>query len=131
MEIVYSIKPEPEYDLSPEGHFASGDEEADKKMVAEIINDYNNGNLWAWCCVVVTASVMISGEVFTGTVSLGACSYKDEEDFKQDGYYPDMCKEARENLEHCLRELEQLGHKAAEVLSLLERQRVAIPARRI
>jgi hypothetical protein len=73
----------------------TGDEELDKKMEAEVLNQLQRGNLWAWCTVRVVAS--FDGE--TGDDYLGCCSYKNEEEFKHgDGYYPQMQEEALHRL---------------------------------
>ena len=50
---------------------------------------------WAWCDVTVTARF----SDLTGTAYLGQCSYKDEADFKADGYYDQMVDEAIEELQ--------------------------------
>jgi hypothetical protein len=51
---------------------------------------------WAWCDVTVTARF----SDLTGTAFLGQRSYKDEADFKSDGYYEQMVDDA-------IRELQQ------------------------
>jgi hypothetical protein len=74
---------------------ASGDAAVDKEVEDEILQRLDNGDVWAWAHVTVVAEI----EGFTGEAHLGACSYKDEEDFKSsDGYYADLCKEASEDL---------------------------------
>ena len=50
---------------------------------------------WAWCDVTVTARF----SDLTGTAYLGQCSYKDEADFKSDGYYSQMVDEAIQELQ--------------------------------
>ena len=50
---------------------------------------------WAWCDVTVTARF----SDLTGTAYLAQCSYKDESDFKSDGYYDQMVDEAIEELQ--------------------------------
>ena len=45
---------------------------------------------WAWCDVTVTARF----SDLTGTAYLGQRSYKDEADFKSDGYFNQMVDEA-------------------------------------
>lgn len=53
---------------------------------------------WGWCTIIVRA---IMGHV-EGSASLGCCSYKSAWDFKEGGFYEQMCEEAvtdlRENL---------------------------------
>jgi hypothetical protein len=96
--IEYRISVEPEQD-DPEGHFATGDDAADAEIVEQIRKDAEWSE-WAWC--VVKVSARFNG--FEGVAYLGACSYKDEADFKTSGYYEDMQAEAREDLE---REIEE------------------------
>jgi hypothetical protein len=50
---------------------------------------------WAWCDVTVTARF----SDLTGTAYLGQRSYKDEADFKSDGYYGQMVDEAIHELQ--------------------------------
>lgn len=104
MEIEYIIELQEEHD-SPEGFFASGDEEIDRQTVQTILDDYNAGNPWAWCCIKVIARVEFEGQEFKGETYLGCCSYEDEKDFKAGGYYEQMCQEALESL---------MGHLAAD-----------------
>jgi len=53
---------------------ASGDDEADAKLEAEIIESYENGNLFAWCSLHVVAShpllTELYGHNYLGCVSL-------------------------------------------------------------
>ncbi len=91
----YTLSAEPEDD-DPEGHFATGDDEADAKLV-EDIRDEREWNVWAWCVVKVSAHhPEIEG--LEGTDYLGACSYTDAEDFKTGGYYEQMKDEAARSL---------------------------------
>lgn len=65
---------------------ASGDDAFDKQVEDELIERFNDGDVWAWCMVEVQAE-------FRGIVSsdhLGGCSYKDEKEFMECNYYPDM-----------------------------------------
>ena len=76
---------------------ASGDPQEDKRAEDMIIDDLNSGNIWAWCSVTVVAYIPSIPEI-EGTDSLGACSYKSEEDFKRDDYYNDMKAVAKADL---------------------------------
>lgn len=74
---------------------ASGDDAADKALEDSIIDRLSVGDLWAWCCVRVTASITIGGTRYSGDDYLGGCSYDGERDFKQSGgYYEDMKENA-------------------------------------
>jgi hypothetical protein len=68
---------------------ASGDNEFDKKVEDEIIERLDSGDVWAWASVEVKAKY----KGLKASDFLGACCYKDENDFKQPGgYYDDMKK---------------------------------------
>ena len=61
----------------------------------KVINEYENGNYWAWCTVRVTAEY----KGIKGTDYLGCCSFASEEDFKEEGgYYEDMKQVAYDEL---------------------------------
>lgn len=100
-QVVYAIEAEQD-DIPIRGNaLASGDDELDKQVEDELIERVNNGDVWAWASVKVTAS--IPGIDLEGVDYLGGCSYKDEEDFKQPGgYYDGMKNEALADLERQL-----------------------------
>ena len=96
-KVSYGIEVLPEY-LDVRGNaMASGDDAFDREVEDSIIADFEGGNEWAWCTVKVTARYEYIDEI-EGVDYLGACSYKDEEDFKDCGYYADMQDQARERL---------------------------------
>ena len=72
-----------EEDLPIEGNaMASGDDEFDRGVCRDIQRALDRGNLWAWCCVKVTATYRApNGQTFRGTDYLGACSYESDKDF--------------------------------------------------
>lgn len=81
---------------------ASGDDDFDKKIEDEILSRLESGDLWAWCTVRVTAT----WKGIIGTDYLGACSYKNEKDFKaKGGYYQDMKNQAFDDLIRQIKEL--------------------------
>lgn len=92
-EVTFTIECEWE-DAPVRGGFASGDDVADKALEDQITARLYAGDIWAWCCVVVTAR----WRGFSGTASLGCCSYVDEKDFKNSDYFNDMRAEALEDL---------------------------------
>jgi len=71
---------------------ASGDEAEDRRAEDEIIARLDNGDVWAWAQVTVTATDPAAG--LTGNTYLGACNYASEADFRTDGYFSDLCDEA-------------------------------------
>ena len=76
---------EPELD-SPDGHFASGDAEADAETIRKIeCGDY------LWFQVACEAS---KNGVLLGRDYLGGCCYATYDDFMSDGYASDMRDEA-------------------------------------
>jgi len=87
-----------EEDISPEGHFASGDDAAD----AEIIRKIANADL-AWFCAHVTAS---KEGIVLGSDYLGACCYKSTQDFiTSNDYYADMVEEVIQQAKTTLKKL--------------------------
>lgn len=76
-------------------------------LIAEISKRLDQGDLWAWCYVTVTAT--IEGCPMSGRASLGGCSYDGEEDFKKPGgYYFDLCLEAKADLFSKIRAVQAL-----------------------
>jgi hypothetical protein len=99
-EVKFIIKAEQD-DLRVRGNISdSGDEAFDKRIEDQVLERLDYGDIWAWASVEVQAT----WEGFSGRDYLGACSYKDEEDFKADGYYEDMCKEALKDLNDEIRD---------------------------
>lgn len=95
-DITVTLTAEPE-DIPVRGNaMASGDDRHDKRVEDQIIADLESGNEWAWCCAKVTGTYM----GLRATAYLGACSYKNAEDFRRDGYYTDLVND-------CLRDLQQ------------------------
>jgi hypothetical protein len=80
---------------------ASGDDSYDKEIEDTIINKVNDGNVWAWASVIVIAE----WNGFKGRDHLGCCSYKNEDEFKSDGYYRDMVNSAVDDLNNTLSEV--------------------------
>ena len=97
-EVTFSLTIEYD-DIPVHGSFASGDDAQDYELECEIQGRLARGDLWAWCCVVVTAT----WGAWSETDTLGACSYADEADFKRDSYYSDMCDEALARLNETLK----------------------------
>ncbi len=89
-------------DLPVRGNaMASGDDALDKKVEDEIIARLERGDVWAWAAVTVEAR----WQGFVGRDHLGACCYRDERDFKHsEGYYPDMCSVALDDLNRKIQE---------------------------
>lgn len=79
---------------------ASGDDATDKEVEDAILERLYSGDVWAWASVAVHAVLLDEdgGEVARGSDYLGGCSYADENDFKADGYYTDMCNAALRDL---------------------------------
>jgi hypothetical protein len=70
---------------------ASGDEEEDRRYEDMILERLDAGDVWAWAQVEVQASLP---DGRTGSAYLGGCSYDDENNFKEGGYYEDLIAEA-------------------------------------
>jgi len=70
------------------GNCSAIDEITDKETENWIINELNNGNIWAWCSIEVTAQL---DESLSGHDYLGCCSYLSEQNFiDSNNYYADM-----------------------------------------
>jgi hypothetical protein len=85
---------------------ASGDDAADRECEDEILARLESGDVWAWACVKVTASITLDdGRTFEASEFLGGCCYASEADFKvPGGYYEDLCTEAFDALDEKVRE---------------------------
>ena len=82
----------------------SGDEKFDRRCENRILSALERGNEWAWCCVEVRAI----WKDFFGKDFLGACSYKNEADFRKGGYFEDMKAEALRGLNKHLAQINEL-----------------------
>jgi hypothetical protein len=69
-EVTFEVSVDPECE-SPEGMFASGDDEQDAADVKSILDAVEAGNAEAWCCITVKAE----WEGLTGIDHLGGCSF--------------------------------------------------------
>jgi hypothetical protein len=80
----------------------SGDADVDRAAEDEILADLDDGNVWAWASVKVTARI---GSIEASDY-LGCCSYESEEDFRKCPYYFDMKAEAlsalRDKIHGCI-----------------------------
>ena len=87
VEIAFAIAP----DHAPvrDNVSDSGDEEFDRNTENAILARLHEGDEWAWC----TVRCQVRWNQWTADDHLGMCSYKDWEDFKQNGYYEDMIAE--------------------------------------
>jgi hypothetical protein len=94
------------------GNASAVDEETDKAVETEIERRLDQGDLWAWADVKVTAEC----EGFQGCDYLGGCNYKDEAEFKFGGYYEDMKKAALDDLKARLKTVRNDGQRAAKLL---------------
>ena len=107
-DVTFTVTCEPEHIPVRGNAIASGDDELDAATEDKILADLEAGNVWAWCCVKVTAE----WQGFKGTDYLGACSYESEEQFMdtEEGFYlPDMRERALDDLnEKLARMAEQL-----------------------
>jgi len=72
---------------------ASGNDAEDREAESWVLREVERGNVWAWAVVRVTAT----SNGFSGFDALGACSFKDEADFRAT-YFEDMKEEALADL---------------------------------
>lgn len=117
-KITYSIKMAPSPDAIRGNCCVTEDKEADERVALHIIEQLNAGNDWAWCDVTVVAELRHGDFVFRGEDHLGQCSYEDEQDFKEGGYYSDMCDQSRDQLrKELLSTIERAGVAATLLLT--------------
>ena len=92
-EVVFRLDVAPE-DEPLDGNLCAHEE--DHECSEWTRKQLEQGNVWAWCRVTVTAS----WRGLVGRDSLGCCNYKSQEDFMQEGgYYQDMRYEALADLQ--------------------------------
>lgn len=121
INIEYELTIEDEHESVRGNACATDEPELDKATEDEIIERLNRGDLWAWCCVKVTAR--IAGFDFEGVDYLGCCSYSNEADFKvEGGYYPDMCNNALEDLLRDLSEAVVRGTLAHDLFNTIKKE---------
>ena len=87
-DVVIKVHAEDEHIPVRGNVMASGDADFDRKCEDEIIERLNDGDEWAWACVKVTVTEPTSG--LSADDYLGCCTYKDEAEFRKDGYFDDM-----------------------------------------
>lgn len=93
-EVAFFLKVEEEETPLEGNVLSSGYETVDKRAEVIVQEALNAGNIWAWCLVTIVAH----WNGFEGKDTLGCCSYKNEEEFKQDEYYADMKQSALDDL---------------------------------
>jgi hypothetical protein len=99
-EVTFELTIEEDDTLVRGNAMASGDDEADRECEDAIITRLRGGDLWAWCCVKVTAT----WRRWSAADYLGGCSYDGETDFRvSSGHYEDMCHEALARLNEVVR----------------------------
>ena len=102
-DINIQIECQPEL-IPVTGHaMASGDPEVDKAAENDILSQLADGNDWAWGAVTVSGTF----HGLSASDHLGCCSYKDEQDFRKDGYFDDMVSEVVADLNRQVSELVQ------------------------
>ena len=122
-EIDYEVEVEQDETEIRGNAIASGDDEGDREVEDALIDRVNRGDVWAWACVRVIAT--IEGTDLRGESSwLGGCSYDSTRDFIDSkftitdtatgevthrGYYDDMCDEARDDLISKIKAVQRLG----------------------
>lgn len=81
-------------DTSYKDAYDHGKTEDDRKSIAWIKEQLDDGNPWAWCDVTITASL----HGLHGQSSLSQCSYESRHAFKSCPYYDELVGEALEDL---------------------------------
>ena len=114
-EVEFVLECHPEH-VQIRGNCSAIDPVTDAATEIWIREQLRSGNEWSWCTVVVRAR----WKDFEGYDSLGCCSYKSEESFKQPGgYYDDMRRAAladlNANIERTAEQLDELLDEAIPV----------------
>jgi hypothetical protein len=116
MKPTYTVTVEPEEISDVRGAFAYDTKEENEAAENAILERLERGDLEAWCCIKVTATV---GD-FEGVAYLGCCTLDNK-------YGPEDCAheyglkdEALEDLKSNLRRASMRGTKAKRILSALE-----------
>ena len=106
-KVVCELEIFPE-DMEVRGNaICSGDDDFDREVEDGIISRLEEGDLWAWCTVKVTARYRgVRG--LKGVAWLGGCSYLDSLDFRKGGYFEDMRAEAIANLRGQMEEIAEI-----------------------
>lgn len=97
-DLSWTIEASDEYD-SPEGHFAYGNDDDDRKAV-ETVRTMQRESVWGWCIVEVSCHYVVGATTIRGDSNyLGACSYHSFDDFmRNSGYALDMMRTAFDSL---------------------------------
>lgn len=116
MKPTYTVTIEPEETSDVRGAFGYDTEAENKAAEDAIIERLERGDLEAWCCVKVTATV---GD-FEGVAYLGCCTLDDKYTAEQCAEAHGMKEEALEDLIANLRADARVGRSAERILSELE-----------
>ena len=101
LEVELTCEHEPEH---PRDYFAYETDDENNDAVSWVIEELEQGNEWVWCAVRVKVWLPQLPEL-TEDAYLGGCSYRSEDDFKENsGYYQDMINDAMKALEERLNE---------------------------
>lgn len=119
--VRFTVSLEPE-DIEVRGNaMASGDDAADREVENEILARLDRGDLCAWCCGKVEASIEFNGQTFKGVAYLGCCSYATDAECEK-SLIEDYCldDEARADLIATLESAIKKGEIAAKALAALK-----------
>lgn len=106
-------------EMNVRGNVCCIDPEYDRKQEDHILAELGYGNIWAWCRVVVKGQYIDNyGEEYTAWVSVGCCSYLDEEDFLNSDLYKDMREYVLDQLDDQVRQ-DECRRSAVEACQVL------------
>lgn len=111
----------------PESYDHQSFQDADPAVGAWIANQVNAGNQWAWCTLVVTATIESEDKTFGGIASIGGCSFANEADARR-CYQADLEGEALESLHTELRTAFTRGAAAAAAIHALTHAALGVTA---
>lgn len=121
-EVTYQFDIEQE-EIQVRGNaMCSGDAKADKEAEDDILRAMDRGEMAAWCCAIVTASIVVEGKTYSGKSTLGCCSYASEAAIEKDLLTDNthgLKEDALFDLQDRLKQDVQRGHYAARALKVL------------
>jgi hypothetical protein len=98
------------------GSFATDEPDLDRQTADEIIRRLNNGEVEAWCGVVVKAAWEFDGQRYEGVDSLWHCSLDDSYTAEVVAEHHDMREQALDDLNRALEQECKRGSRLARKL---------------
>lgn len=119
--ITYTVTLEPE-SKQVKGNASAVSPEVDADCETWVYDQLRKGNMAAWCCAKVTATLSYGIHDFEGVAYLGCCSYADEAECEAEMLHDDygLKGDALADLRARLKEAVSRGEAGAELLKRLD-----------